>query len=358
MARPALAAYVSGHGFGHFTRSEAVLSRLAPRWAIHVRTNGRALALARRASWAASVTEVDVGPGVVQRGPLESDLDATTAALARHMERFEELAAEEARALSELGVRGAYADVPPVALEAAARAGIPSVGLANFTWSWIYEGLDGCARFASRIAEAEARATLFLVLPFAGGVEHFPRREQLPLVVRHPTRSREAARALLPLRAGERRPVVLLSFGGFGDALDLGFAARRNEDFVFVAFAESRDAAENLLVLPHDHAFPHQDLVLASDVVLGKPGYGTVAESILARRPFVIAPRGDFREAPVLARGIEEYLPSASLSVDELFEGRWTDAIKKALAAPVPGKTIGFDGAEVAARRIEDVLTS
>src|SRR5262249_52113363 len=160
---------------------EAVLSRLAARWAIHVRTDGRALALSRRASWAASVTEVDVGPGVVQRGPLESDLEATEAALAGHMERFSGLGSAEARALSELGVRGVYADVPPVAFEAAARAGLPSVGLANFTWSWIYAGFPRCERFAPRIAEAEARATLFLVLPFSGGVEHFPRREELPL---------------------------------------------------------------------------------------------------------------------------------------------------------------------------------
>jgi L-arabinokinase len=302
------------------------------------------------------VTEVDVGPGVVQKGPLESDLDATETALARHMEHFSELAAEEAGALRELGVRGVYADVPPVAFEAAARAGVPSVGLANFTWSWIYAGFPRCERFAPRIAEAEARATLFLELPFSGGTEHFPRREELPLVVRHPTRSRGDARALLPLRAGEGRPVVLLSFGGFGDALDLGFAARRNEGFVFVAFAASRESAENLLVLPHDHAFPHQDLVLAADAILGKPGYGTVAESILARRPFVVAPRGDFREAPVLEQGIRECLPSAALTAEELFEGRWTAALEKALSAPVPDQAIGFDGAEVAARRIEDLV--
>jgi len=335
-----------------------VLSHLAPRFAIHVRTSEKALALARRARWAESVTETDVGPGVVQRGPLESDLEATERALSAHMARFDELAATESRSLLELGAVGVYADVPPVAFEAAALAKLPSIGLANFTWSWIYEGFESCARFAPRLRAAEARADFFLVLPFAGGMEHFARKEQLPLVARRPTRSREDARALLPVPRGEKRPIVLLSFGGFGDTLDLGDAARRNEDFFFVAFAPSLIEARNLAVLPHDHPFPHQDLVLASDAILGKPGYGTVAESITAARPFVITPRGDFREYAVLLRGIEEHLPSARLTQEELFAGRWSDAIHRALRAPVPPRRLGTDGDLVAARWIAKILSS
>jgi L-arabinokinase len=352
VARPALVAYISGHGFGHFTRSEAVLSLLAPRYAIHVRTNERALLLARRATWAASVTEVDVGPGVAQRGPLETDVAATERALARHVEGFEPLVAREASAIEDVEAVGVYSDVAPVAFEAAARARVPSVGLGNFTWSWIYEELGPCARFAPRLARAESEATRFLALPFSAGMEHFRRREDLPLVARAPTRSRADARRLLGLRAGEMRPVVLLGFGGFGDELDLGDAARANPEFVFVSFAKSSVAAENLITFPHDHDLPHQDLVLASDAILGKPGYGTVAEAIAARRPFIITPRGDFREYPVLVRGIEENLPSSRLGLEDLLAGRWSVAIRQALGAIDPGARLGLDGAEVAARRV------
>jgi predicted glycosyltransferase len=147
---------------------------------------------------------------------------------------------------------------------------------------------------------------------------------------------------------------VLLSFGGFGDALDLGDAARRNEDFFFVSFAPTRVAAKNLAVLAHDHGLPHQDLVLGADVVFGKPGYGTVAEAIVARKPFVIVPRGDFREYPVLVRGIQENLPSTF--VEDVAQDDWTAAIRRVLAAPSPRTTLGHDGAEVALRRIRELL--
>lgn len=355
VTKPVLVAYLSGHGFGHFTRSEAVLAPLAKDFEVHVRTNDRALALARRAPWAASVTEADVGPGVVQRGPLESDVEETRRQLERHVARFEESAALEVAALRALGAQGVYADVPPIAFEAAHGARLPCVGLANFSWSWIYEGFASCAPLAARLKEAEALATWLLKLPFDGGLEHF-RGERIPLVARRPTRSRAEARRLLPLPPGEERPVVLLSFGGFGDALDLGHAAQRNQEFFFVSFAASSVTAENLAVLPHDHAHPHQDLVLASDAILGKPGYGTVAEAIVARKPFVITPRGDFREYPVLVAGIEEHLPSARVTLDELLSGEWTPAIRRALAAPAPPSVLGVDGAEVAARRVREVL--
>jgi hypothetical protein len=356
-----LVAYISGHGFGHWTRSEAVLSRVAAAGVpVHVRTNERALAPARKAAWPASVTETDVGPGVVQRGPLELDIGATEEILAEHVGRLEALAAREAEALFELGADLVYADVPPVAFEAAAQARLPAIGLANFTWSWIYEHYvaerPAFAGLASRLASAESRARRFLRLPFGGGFERLPRVEQLPLVVRAPTRSRTDARSLLPVPLDEKRPIVLLSFGGFGAELDLARAARANAEFFFVAFSQPAEPVQNVAALPHDHDLPHQDLVLGADAILGKPGYGTVAEAIVARRPFVLTPRGDFREFAELVRGVEENLAHARLSLDELAAGRWRPALERALAMTPPQGPPRIDGAEIAARRILEAL--
>src|SRR5439155_12240215 len=106
-----LVAYITGHGFGHVVRSDAVLSRLQG-VEIHLRTNGRAFFLAGRAGWAHSVTEVDVGPGLVQRGPLDCDLFATRAALERHLQDWPRLVAGEVTFLRESGARLVYGDVP------------------------------------------------------------------------------------------------------------------------------------------------------------------------------------------------------------------------------------------------------
>lgn len=359
-----LLAYVSGHGFGHWTRSEPVLSRLAARAPVHVRTGGRALPLARRAAWAASVSEVDVGPGVAQRGPLEVDLETTRRELAAHLAAWPALIASEVEAGRRLGARLVYADVPPLAFEVAAALGVPAIGLANFTWSWIYGAWGGrdpfFARAAERLARAEGLAADAIRLPGGGGLETLGGPPSPELAIRRPpTCSREEARARLPRpRPGDERPVVLLSFGGYGDALDLSGHARAHPDLAFVAFAPPRGPApENLVVLPHDHGLDHQDLVLAADALLAKPGYGTVSECLERPTPMVYAiPEGEFVEHPRLAAMIERWLPCRALAREDLLAGRWGPALREAMVAR-PREAPPPNGIGEAVARLDSWLT-
>ena len=48
--------------------------------------------------------------------------------------------------------------------------------------------------------------------------------------------------------------------------------------------------------MPHHSAFYHPDLVNASDAVVGKLGYSTVAEAALAGVSYAYVPRNQFRE--------------------------------------------------------------
>lgn len=344
----ALLAYVSGHGFGHWTRSEPVLARLAagvgggPPIAVHVRTGGRALPLARQAAWAASVSEVDVGPGAIQRDPLQMDLPATRAALESHLAAWPRVLAEEVALGRELGARLVYADVPPLGLEVARALGVPGVALANFTWSWIYaawgERDPFFARAAARMAAAEALASDAIRLPGGGGLESLGGPTSPELAIRRPpTCSREAARARLLAgeHAGDRRPLVLLSFGGYGHLLDLSAHAAAHPEYLFVAFAApAGERPPNLLVLPHVHDLAHQDLVLAADALLAKPGYGTVSECLTRPTPMVyVIPEGEFVEHPRLAAMVERWLPCQALAREDLLAGRWGPALARALTA-------------------------
>ena len=212
-----LLAYVSGHGFGHWTRCEAVLEPLAQEFPIHVRTCGRALPAAkRRATWAASVEAFDTGPGVAQKGPLEIDLPATRAALEAHLDAWPDLIEAGVADAARSGARGVFADVPPLAFEIARAASLPSLGMANFTWSWTYEHYAALDPFfgeaSARLATAEGLAGGLIALPGGGGLERVGDASPTLALRRSPTRSREAARALLPVPADDPRPRVLLSF--------------------------------------------------------------------------------------------------------------------------------------------------
>ena len=50
-------------------------------------------------------------------------------------------------------------DIPPLAFEVAARLGVPSLAISNFTWDWIYEWYEESLAQAPALLEQIRRAT-------------------------------------------------------------------------------------------------------------------------------------------------------------------------------------------------------
>jgi hypothetical protein len=338
-------ALISGHGFGHWTRSEAVLERLARSVPVHVRTDRRAAILARRATWPTTCdTPWNLGPGVVQEGPLRVDRAATLDAWREHVAGWDATLRDALHQARELDTRLVYADVPPLGLALGRALGVPTLAVANFSWSWLLEPFaEDDAAFGAiveHLRAAESGATHLVALPGGGGLAALGPPTLEALLRRPPTCDPAQARALLHEhvrnagvdRAG--RPVVLLSFGGFGDGLDLSQGAGREPGYVFLTFAEPLRSPPNLVSLPHDHGLPFQDLVLGADAVLTKPGYGILSECLAAPTPVVwCEPNPDFREHSRLVAGLLPWLPNAPISSADLHAGRWSKALEHALTA-------------------------
>jgi hypothetical protein len=345
-----LAVYVSGHGFGHATRTAEVLAgvrALRPELPITVMTSAPG---ALFDGLGASLRALQCDVGLVQRGALVIDLEATVAACAAFDVRWPALVAEEARWLAAAGASLVLADIPPLAFAAASAAGVPAVGCANFSWDWIYAGVahgrEELVAASARAAEAYGAAELLLELPFAGDLAAFPRRRRIPMVARHPRVARGEARARLGLP--ETRPVVLLSFGGLGlPGFDRGVLAPLETRFRFV------DASEVPVDRLRALGLVYPDVVGASDVVLTKPGYGIVTDAIAAGARLVYTDRGAFPEYDVMVREMAGYLPTAYVSGEDLRAGRLDAVLDGVLARPglAPPPT---NGAAVAAAAVVD----
>lgn len=295
--------------------------------------------------------------GLAQRDALTIDEKATADDWARFAVGLDERTEAEARWLRASDARLVLGDIPPLAFEAAARAGIPGVALANFSWDWIYRHLARAelrlGQAADRCANAYAACDLLLRLPFAGDLTAFSRIEDIPLVARRPRVGREEARGLLAF-AGDR-PVVLLSFGGIGlPGFDASILDRLRE-FRFVCVGRGGGAGAALTELAPSAleaaGLQYQDLVGASDVVVSKPGYGIVSDAIGAGARLVYTERGDFPEYPILVREMSRYLPCAYVSNADLMAGRLARPIRAVLEAAAPPPP-SLEGAARAAGRI------
>ena len=345
-----IALYLSGHGYGHMTRACEVLAELrrrAPSVPLAVVGSVPERLVRRAVPGPVTFRPATCDVGLVQLDALRID-EAATALRCREFEgTWEDRVGAEVSFLREAGVRMVVGDVPAIAFEAAARAGLPSVGLGNFSWDWIYRHLSarqpGLARSADLAASAYRRAALLLELPFAGDLSVFSRRERVGLVARRPRVAREEARRRLGL---DGRPAVLLSFGGVGlPVLDEG-PGSRSEAFRWLRPADVDHRLEEL-----DLAYP--DVVRAVDVVVTKPGYGIVTDAIAAGTRVVYTERGDFPEYPFLVEGMIRHLACVHVGNADLLAGRIEEPIRQVLRMPVPAPPDLEGGARAATRLLE-----
>jgi L-arabinokinase len=347
-----IALYVSGHGYGHMTRACEVLAevrRQAPGLALAVVGDLPEPLVRRAIPGELHVRRVPCDVGLVQEDALRIDEAGTATACARFDSGWDARADAEAGFLREAGVRLVVADIPPLAFEAAHRAGIPAVGLGNFSWDWIYRHLSArqpsLAASAERAARAYRHAALLLELPFAGDLSAFPHRERIGLVARRPVVPRDEARRRLGL---DERPAVLLSFGGIGlpGIEEQGVSGPAEFRWLFPSDVDGR-LAELGLTYP--------DVVRAVDVVVTKPGYGIVTDAIAAGTRLVYTERGDFPEYPILVREMAPLLACEHVSRADLMAGRVEEAVRRVLARPVPPPP-DLDGAARGAARILALL--
>lgn len=357
-----IVAYVSGHGYGHATRVGEVLRAVrdrSPQSALSVVSSAPERLFRRAIPGPLTFRHLECDVGLAQAGALVIDETATVERWRAFAEGLPGRVASEAAWLQGVGARAVLSDIPPLAFDAAAEAGIPAVGLANFSWDWIYRHLahrqPGLGEAAESAAGSYRRSHLLLQLPFAGDLSAFPRREEIPLVARRPKRSREEARRILGLGVG---PLVLLSFGGLGLRGFDPVVLAELDAFRFLTVGDPEPGPANVAVLPAARlealGLGYEDLVAAADVVVTKPGYGIVSDAIAARTRMVYTERGDFPEYEVLVEGLARHLPSAHVSNEALRAGRLRHALDAVLAQPFPPPP-DLSGAGVAANRLLDV---
>jgi len=328
-----------------------------PEWPVVIRSPVPEWFFRERLAGPFQYVQCRLDAGAVQLDSLHIDEKATLRAAADLVRRKSSLVAAEARELAALRPALVLADIPAFAFDVAARLEIPGIGMANFSWDWIYAdyaaAFPGGGRIVSALRASYARAALLLRLPFHGDLSAFPRIRDVPLVARRARLGRAEVRKRLGLSLGDK--IVLLSFGGIG--LQLRALPRDTRGVTFVAtegVAGTNRLPATWRALTNGElaraGARYEDLLAASDAVLTKPGYGIVADCIANRVPMVYTSRGRFAEYPILVAAIEAHLRSAYLSSDDLLAGRWERALDRVWSQTQSDTEVDASGARAAAR--------
>jgi hypothetical protein len=341
MRAPVIVFYISGHGFGHASRSiELINAAIArnPRLRVVVRSQVAPWLFERTAHSSVRLSSIEIDTGVVQIDSLRLDADATITRAAEFMRTFDARVKDEVDLLRLLGATLVVADLPPLGIAAARAAGLPAIAYGNFTWDWIYANYPGADELVAQIGEIYSHTNVALRLPMWGGFETMKDVRDLPFVARHSRRDADDTRRALGLPSDQ--PVVLVSFGGYG----VKDAVKPRIRGYHVLWPGDVDEAAM-----YEAGYRYEDLVRAVDVVVTKPGYGIISECIANDTAMLYTSRGDFREYPVLVEAMPRYLRCEFIDHEPLFSGDWKPYLERLLAQPSPPIEPRTDGAEVAA---------
>ena len=349
--------YISGHGFGHASRVTEVLNALRverPDVAIAIRTPVERWFFEFNLRGQFTYTNRRLDVGTVQWDSLSVDPEASLRAYAEIAANKESLIAAEVAALSTIGPTLVFADIPALAFDVAAGLGVPGVAMTNFSWDWIYtDYVRDFPAYAPLVAELRAsygRAMLLLRLPLHGDLGAFPRIRDIPFVARKATVAPIDVRRRLGLP--EDAPTVLLSFGGIGVTLHTRPSAPSGVRFIAYRPPSNRPlppwCQEISSAAMESAGIRYEDLVSAADAVMTKPGYGIVAECIANGTPMIYTPRGRFSEYQCLVTGIEAHVPHAVISNQDLYAGRWLNALETVFAKERRQSNVDTDGARAA----------
>lgn len=359
--------FVTPHGYGHAARACAVMGALLthrPGTCFDVFTRVPEWFFQSALGGAFTYHDLLTDVGLAQKTALSEDVPETVRRLGQLVPFNPGLVSRLAEQLQETGCRLIMCDIAPLGIVVAREAGIPSVLIENFTWDWIYEGYlaqDGRLR-----GYIDYLADVFASVDYRVQTEPVSRRVPCDLTAAPVSRANRtpAAHIRRDLGIPEGAQVVMVTMGGFSwqyRFLEL-LASRPDVHFVVPVVGDGQTERgrpgalpDNLVSLPHHSNFFHPDLVNASDAVIGKVGYSTVAEVYWSGVAFGYVPRQQFRESQALVAFVEREMCGLPISDAEFDGGRWLSLLPDLLALPRVARS-GLNGAEQVAQFVDDLL--
>jgi len=331
-----IAYFISSHGYGHASRAAAVMQAmydLEP--TIHFEIFSQIPAWLFTDTLPPIFTHHPIltDIGVAQPSSLVEDLPETHRQLAEFLPFDTALVQRLATQIKYCNM--VICDIAPLGIAVARAAGVPSMLIENFTWDWIYEGyLAAEPRLAQHIdylREIFAQADYHVQ---SEPICHYRQADLMTPPISRPIKM-TAMQTRQQLGLPDEAKMVLLTMGGVAQNWP-NLAAKLHLENLYLVLAGQMETERRgqVIYLGKSSGFYHPDLINASDAVIGKVGYSTLAEIYQAGVPYGYIARPRFRESAPLVAFIEQHMVGLPISEAEFMAGQWPKQLVRLLAMP------------------------
>jgi hypothetical protein len=332
---------ISGHGFGHAAQVVPVLNALGdlvPGVTAILRTTVPASFFENRLTipWELSLAQQDIG--CIQDGPLKIDIDATWAGHRHFHKTWEARLANEVAAMEAASPALVIADTPYLAINAGSCAHIPTVALASFTWDLVLKEYCHAAdqsqqQLIQYIRKSYLKADMALRITPAPTIDAFSNVIDIGPIASPSPPERNRLASAIDLAPNEK--TVLVGFGGIPlTSLPLEYieGLSRYRFLCDGPIPPGYSRIHSIKTLP----FSFKTLLASVDLIMTKPGYGTIVEAVALQQPVLYVRRYNFVDEQPLVDYLHRYGRGIELSIDDFANARWEPALSKALSMLTP----------------------
>ncbi len=361
--------YVSGHGYGHATRTAEIIRALfliEPTWKFYVRSKAPAEFFQSLCSPSQiQIDAVTIDSGVVENknDPFHIDPPSTLNEASKILANKEQTIKSELKFIKDHSISLIVTDIAYLAGDIALATGIPCTAISNFTWDWIYEPFvtdyPNYKGLLEEIRDSYRKIPILLELPFC---DHdslsalFEKSTIFSVNLLARQSKRDPKEILNVLGLDNKLPFVLIGKGRGGVSLDaLEKAANDSKDFIFLTMDSQSTKSSNIHHITS--SLNYIDILSISSIVISKLGYSIVAECI-ANKAFGLLspPRFGFREDMTLKTKAPNYLRMSEIPLKDYEEGQWANHLNRLLKIDKQFQTMDLGGAEECARHIVQIM--
>ncbi|WZL81135.1 hypothetical protein QBE53_15215 [Vallitaleaceae bacterium 9-2] len=300
-----LAYYVSNTGFGHITRSLAIIEHIleASDYSIYLACGKDQIEYSKvflsnysgRVTYDVVTTEVGTE---IKPYTFEFDQAKTILAIDDFLQTFNQTVDEEVKRLESMNVVEVITDISILGIHVAKKLGVRVVGVSNYTFYQRYKKMGIDQELTQPFLDAYNQLDVFYELAYADDMSEITcPKEKVGLAVRRVNRgsSNDFKTKFWPS-----------CFLSIGQIANLG---RINIDFqaghVYATGNVEIDGNSHVVKLPRRIGHS-QDYVAASSLAIIKPGWSAVAECLTSGVPFAVVDANAIEDGEITEKLIQE----------------------------------------------------
>lgn len=352
--------YISGHGFGHLTRSLSLIESmvtLRKDIQVTIKCHSHHADFAQRylaeKKISAEVVAFDSTFNmVVDWDNLTIDKEATGENVREWVNGLKSQVEREMTAVGSTYI-AVISDIVPEAFAIAERLGIPSLAISNFTWYEVCRGFVDDVKDVEQLLAFYQKTTQMLEYPISTG-DAMPITNRLPVGLLTRPVDDGKVQAIRGKYKKANRPLVFVSVGGAVKLDELRLPD--DADYLYTR-GLSLPPGPNMFAISPDEP-DTQNYVSACDAVITKFGWSTLAEAIIARKPvFMLSVGGGWAEEDLTWQELSGFGIIERVHPRDLYDvvvGRWQEKIAHlSRYDDIPARYCGNKAEEIARLALE-----